>query len=282
MSETDPSETDRSGTDPSEARPTRTGPTASTVQLHVEPAARAGSWNMATDEYLLEAALAANLKAARMYRWEQATISLGYFQDSKYDALSRTFQNLPAVRRLSGGGAILHHQELTYSFVLPANDPLTREPTELYTRVHTAIIDVLREFGVDCVMRGEDEPEPDEPFLCFVRSDRHDIHCNGHKVVGSAQRRRKGAVLQHGSILLEHSPHAPQIPGICDLTDSLQINTSSPNRFDKLEAHLGAAIAETLGSMQQIDEWRLGAAARIAELEADRYRSLSWNREKGR
>jgi lipoyl(octanoyl) transferase len=271
-----------SETDPSPADPTSTESAENTVLLHVEPEAHPGSRNMATDEYLLEAALENNLKAVRMYRWEQATISLGYFQDSNDEALTSTFQNLQAVRRLSGGGAILHDRELTYSFVLPANDPLTREPTALYTRVHTAIIDVLRNFGVDCVMRGEDGAESDEPFLCFVRGDRHDIHCSGHKVVGSAQRRRKGAVLQHGSILLEHSPHAPQIPGICDLTDALRSDASSSNRFDELEAQLGAAIAKTLGPVQQIDEWPLDAATRIAELERDRYRSLRWNREKGR
>lgn len=268
----------------SETAPSETGirPPETTVLLHVESAACAGSWNMATDEYLLEAALADNLKAVRMYRWEQATISLGYFQDSNDDALSSTFQNLPAVRRLSGGGAILHHRELTYSFVLPADDPLTREPTELYTRVHAAIIDVLREFGVDCVMRGEDGPESNEPFLCFVRGDRHDIHCNGNKVVGSAQRRRKGAVLQHGSILLAHSPNAPQIPGICDLTENLKNEAALSGRIDDLEAQLGTAIAETLGSVKRIDTWPDGATARIAELQQDRYRSLSWKQENGR
>tara|TARA_R110002072_G_scaffold155657_1_gene305994 strand:+ start:32885 stop:33679 length:795 start_codon:yes stop_codon:yes gene_type:complete len=245
-----------------------------TVLLMVEPAARSGSWNMATDEYLLEAALSLRLKAVRMYRWAEPTVSLGYFQDSDDAALSTTFQNLAAVRRLSGGGAILHHHELTYSFVLPANDPLTREPTELYSQVHNAIIAVLRTFGAECSMRGEDDAKPDEPFLCFIRGDRHDIHCGGHKVVGSAQRRRKGAVLQHGSILLEHSPHAPQIPGLRDLAENFKLKSSTPDQIKNLETALGQAIAEALGTVRQLSGWPDAAADRIAELEVASYRSL--------
>lgn len=251
---------------------------ADTMLLMIETAARSGSSNMATDEYLLEAAISENLKAVRMYRWDEPTVSLGYFQDSDDAALSTTFQNLAAVRRLSGGGAILHHLELTYSFVLPADDPLTREPTELYGRVHNAIIDVLRNFGAECSMRGEDSEKSDEPFLCFIRGDRHDIHCSGHKVVGSAQRRRKGAVLQHGSILLEHSPHAPEIPGLRDLPNGLNADVVSPAELERLEDRLGTAIAETLGDVQRIDEWPNKAADRIVELEASRYRSLDRKR----
>jgi lipoate-protein ligase A len=249
-----------------------------TVLLLVESTARSGSWNMATDEYLLEAALSDNLKAVRMYRWEEPTVSLGYFQDSADDALVTMFQNLAAVRRLSGGGAILHHHELTYSFVLPADHPLALVPTELYGRVHRAIIDVLRDFGASCSMRGEDDAKSDEPFLCFIRGDRHDIHCSGHKVVGSAQRRRKGAVLQHGSIIIERSPHAPEIPGLRDLPNGLREEPASSSRLDQLEDRLGTAIAETLGTVQRIDVWPDKATDRIAELEASRYRSLDRNR----
>lgn len=246
----------------------------STTLLMIEAAACSGSWNMATDEYLLEAALSDNLKAVRMYRWIEPTVSLGYFQDSNDEALSTTFKDLAAVRRLSGGGAILHHHELTYSFALPADDPLTQVPTELYGRVHRAIIEVLEKFGADCKMRGEDNAKSDEPFLCFVRGDRHDIHCNGHKVVGSAQRRRKGAVLQHGSIILEHSAHATEVPGLRDLAENFKPKSSTPDQTTKLESALGLAIAESLGPVRQISEWPGNSADRIAELEAARYRSV--------
>lgn len=244
------------------------------VLLHVEPEPRSGSWNMATDEYLLEAGLTDRLKAVRMYRWIEPTVSLGYFQDSDDEALQTTFQDLAAVRRLSGGGAILHHHELTYSFVLPADDPLTTIPTELYGRVHEAIIGVLGNFGADCSMRGDDAAKSDEPFLCFVRGDRHDIHCAGHKVVGSAQRRRKGTVLQHGSIILESSEHASQISGLRDLAENFKATITDSSEVDSLESELGTAIAQSLGFVREISEWPGNATSRIAELEADRYCSV--------
>lgn len=249
------------------------------AMLMIEPAARSGSWNMATDEYLLEAALSENLKAVRMYRWDEPTVSLGYFQDSNDEALSTTFQNLAAVRRLSGGGAILHHHELTYSFVLPVDDPLARDPTELYSRVHSVIIKVLGDFGAECKMRGEDNSQPDEPFLCFIRGDRHDIHCSGHKVVGSAQRRRKRAILQHGSIILEHSPHAPEIPGLRNLSSNFGQNVSTTEDIARLESALGTAIAETLGPIRKMPDWPPDTTLRIAELQSARYISLDRKRK---
>ena len=252
------------------------------VLLRVEAEPRTGSRNMATDEYLLEAALSDGLKAVRMYRWIEPTVSLGYFQDSSDEALQTTFQKLTTVRRLSGGGAILHHHELTYSFVLPPDNPLTKIPTELYGRVHSAIIKVLGDFGAECAMRGEDSAKSDEPFLCFVRGDRHDIHCTGHKVVGSAQRRRKGAVLQHGSIILKRSPHAPEISGLSDLSESFQQKTASAKDVDDLESAIGDAIAQSLGTAiaqspgetRRVNSWPADSTARIAELEEARYSSV--------
>jgi len=244
------------------------------VLLHIEAEPRTGSCNMATDEHLLEAALAEGLKAVRMYRWIEPTVSLGYFQDAHDEALSATFPNLAAVRRLSGGGAILHHHELTYSFVLPADDPLTRTPTELYGRVHSAIIKVLNKFGAECKMRGEDDAKSDEPFLCFDRGDRHDIQCNTQKVVGSAQRRRKGAVLQHGSIILERSEHSTAIPGLRDLAEGIRSTIKTSDKVDTLESELGTAIAEALGPVREIADWPVNATHRIVELEAARYCSV--------
>ena len=244
------------------------------VLLHVEAEPRTGSCNMATDEHLLEAALAEGWKAVRMYRWIEPTVSLGYFQNSDAEVLRTKFKNIAAVRRLSGGGAILHHHELTYSLVLPSNDSLAQIPTELYGRVHSAIIKVLGDFGAGCAMRGEDNAQADEPFLCFVRGDRHDIHCAGQKVAGSAQRRRKGAVLQHGSIILERSTHASAIPGLRDLAEAFQINTTKSAQIDDLEIKLGKAIAASLGPVRGISNWPADAASRVTELQAAHYDSI--------
>jgi lipoate-protein ligase A len=192
---------------------------------------------MAVDEVLLESARN-GISSLRFYEWSAPTISIGHFQISSRTGIPERFHQLDIVRRLSGGGAILHHQELTYACALPADHPCTREPGTIYDRVHAAIIEVLAQLGVKSQLRG-DKAFSEKPFLCFSRGDARDIVIGPHKIVGSAQRRRQGAVLQHGSILLEQSPLAPEFPGIHELTEV---------RLDpwQLSRQLAPAMAEYL------------------------------------
>jgi lipoyl(octanoyl) transferase len=177
-----------------------------------------GALNMAADEWLLERAVHEGQASLRFYTWAAPTISLGHFQASgQPEPNPDRFAGLDWVRRLSGGGAILHHHELTYSCVVPVGHPFSHEPRSLYGAVHAILIDVLRDAGVDARLRGQTESEREGSFLCFSRGDAQDIVVGSDKIVGSAQRRRKGAVLQHGSLLWERSPHAPEFRGICDL-----------------------------------------------------------------
>ncbi len=243
------------------------------IRLVIEPTPRRGSWNMAADESLLEAASTSGLRAVRLYQWSEPTVSLGYFQDEAEFLTEGRFSDLAAVRRLSGGGAILHHLELTYSLVLPPGDPLVADPTHLYSLVHDAILDVLRAAGVNAAMRGEDRKLAAEPFLCFIRGDRHDIVFEGHKVVGSAQRRRRGAVLQHGSLLLDASPHAVELPGINDLSDAERVTS-------EIGQTLGQSIARQLGTVETIADWPGSFDDRISELEQEQYSRLDWGRRR--
>jgi lipoate-protein ligase A len=145
----------------------------------------------------------------RFYGWSPATISLGYFQRiEEFEALPPPARDLAVVRRQTGGGAILHDIELTYSLALP----LTHEwlsgvsTTSLYSRVHDAFASVLAELGVP-VTYGSCEAgvgcSHDGPFFCFERHSRFDLLAEGRKLLGSAQRRTAFAVLQHGSLILD-------------------------------------------------------------------------------
>lgn len=196
---------------------------------------------MAVDEHLLLRAINANELAIRIYSWDTPTISLGYFQDSAEFLATGRFPTLPVVQRLSGGGAILHDREITYSISVPAMHPLIVDPVRLYETAHAGIIRAFEPAGVHLVPRGENHKHVQEPFLCFSRGDRNDLVLDGVKVVGSAQRRRKGAILQHGSILLEASPHAEELPGIQDLVPSFQPEFSLPHA-------IGEAIVQELAS----------------------------------
>lgn len=181
-----------------------------------------GAWNMAIDAALLERCQESGRCHLRLYRWSEPTLSLGYFQKDESD-IPRDLSVLPRVRRLSGGGAILHDRELTYSCAVPPEHPLARSPLRLYDVIHDGIVAVLSEFGWNCRLRGTTRSEsPRSPFLCFARGDARDVVFGKHKVVGSAQRRRKGSVLQHGSIVLKRSDLVREVLGLFDLTDGHQ------------------------------------------------------------
>ena len=186
--------------------------------VFIDPEPNRGDWNMAVDELLLTAAIERGQCSVRLYRWSEPTISLGYFQSFDDLPTALRLAGLPVVRRLTGGGAILHHHELTYSCAVPARHRLARNPKDLYLRVHEQMIDVLAGFGIHVQFRGDEDRDRSQEFLCFARGDSFDVVMSGgHKVLGSAQRRRKGSILQHGSLVLHCSDYVPQFLGIEDL-----------------------------------------------------------------
>jgi len=172
-----------------------------------------GAWNMAVDEVLLDWSAETGGCAWRFYQWEEPTLSLGYFQPEADRRSHHASASCPVVRRLTGGGAILHDDELTYSVVVPAGHPLGAARDRLYEAVHGSLIDVLSGQQLAAALRGPGTPSSaaDEPFLCFARRTPGDVLMAGVKIAGSAQRRRRGAVLQHGSVLLGLSEAAPEI-----------------------------------------------------------------------
>jgi lipoate-protein ligase A len=235
----------------------------------VEPQPARGSWNMAVDEALLEAAVESGQAAVRWYRWADPTLSLGYFQKPEDAPELPGGESLAVVRRLSGGGAILHHHELTYSCVLPAGHPLVHDPHQLYVAVHDRIIAILATFGIEAARRGNNtEGTVADAFLCFARGDECDVVCRGQKILGSAQRRRRGAVLQHGSLVLRRSAHAPQFAGAYDLAE-LE-SSADVDRTADLLAALARGLAEFLpgaGWRESIDEL---VSRRAQEIETER------------
>jgi lipoyl(octanoyl) transferase len=246
--------------------------------LLVEPEAQSGAWNMAVDEALLEAARVENLTAVRFYRWREPTLSLGYFQKSLPENLPSELKSLSRVRRLSGGGAILHHREWTYSCVLPPEHSLASEPLGLYELVHQEIIAVLKSHQIPAELRGTSAADKAaEPFLCFGRKDSRDIVLGTHKILGSAQRRRRGAVLQHGSLLLYRSPFAPMYPGLCDL---LEDKPPIEEWIPLVAARIAGYVRGHREGSDDVADVATELPAEIIEtvqvLERDKYRLLDW------
>jgi len=175
---------------------------------------------MAVDEMLLNTATA-DTATLRFYEWSEPTLSLGYFQPLAAREQHAASRDCPVVRRASGGGAIVHDRELTYSFVSPLGNRFSTAAKRLYAAFHGTLIETLAEFGIraDLCQSRTTSPETGtaEPFLCFERQTHGDVLSGGLKICGSAQRRQRGAMLQHGSVLLARSPSAPELPGIRDL-----------------------------------------------------------------
>jgi len=197
-----------------------TGRSANSPNLRlIITGAQLGTWNMAVDQVLLESVQSGQQPYLRLYEWIEPTISLGYFQ--QYDDRQQHPNSLccPVVRRSTGGGAICHDQEITYSLTIPVNQLPSQNCQHLYTLVHQTIVDQLQQYDICSELRSQPEPSKtgQQPFLCFQRKAEGDILINSHKVVGSAQRRQHGVVLQHGSILLSRSPRAPEIAGVHQL-----------------------------------------------------------------
>jgi lipoate-protein ligase A len=198
-----------------------------------------GRWNMACDEWLLESALQNGQAAVRVYAWSRATVSLGHFQQPDHLDDDPRLVELDRVRRLSGGGAIVHHHEWTYSCAVPPQDHRNRHGDSLYTRVHLALVNLINQItkpagqiDTPLQLRGQ-APKNDQPALCFARTAADDVVRGSHKVLGSAQRRRRGAILQHGSLLLQQSRFAPEFPGLLDLVPGLKL----PDDFSVNIAH---------------------------------------------
>jgi lipoate-protein ligase A len=162
---------------------------------------------MAVDEAL--ALLCRDQAVLRFYAWEIPTISIGYFQRSDDIDLDvcRAFA-VRLVRRPTGGRAVLHARELTYSLIIPLHTPWTScSIVESYRRINACLRRGLETLG----LRGSIEVAPGQaadassPF-CFSAIARHEVLVAGKKVIGSAQRRFPAALLQQGSILLDVNP----------------------------------------------------------------------------
>ncbi len=220
----------------------------------------------------------------RLYSWSQPTLSLGYFQayDDRLDHLESN--GLELVRRGTGGGAIVHHYDWTYSIALPASAlPGTVGAAQpLYDCVHDAVVAWLRKGGFDARKWIDSGDRSDCSgsgcsFLCFERRSVGDVVIGGDKVMGSAQRRLRGALLQHGSLLLQQSEHAPSLPGLqelCVASGKAWLAPAIGPFFDQLCERLAGFLATTISGVENVD------AILEHKVHNGKYETEAWNRKR--
>jgi len=182
--------------------------------------AASGALNMAVDEAILDSVAAGSSPPTlRLFTWQPACLSLGYFQPlAEVDVAQCARRGIDVVRRPTGGSAILHDRELTYSLAAPQTDPhLQGDLLTSYRSIAAVLVRALRDLGAEVTLAptpsdGQPETGPrqpseahrrDRPVPCFVRPAGYEILAHGKKLVGSAQVRRGSALLQHGAIPLD-------------------------------------------------------------------------------
>ena len=233
-----------------------------------------GPTNMARDEHLL---YSERLRpaAVRIYGWSPPTISLGCFRRfEELASLPEELRGLAVVRRPTGGGAILHDREVTYCLVIDESVPVTcQAPVDLYRLVHECWRDAIAADGPQTELAPDSLPFPAPrggPFFCFEEPGRTDLILDGAKLLGSAQRRIPGRVLQHGSLLLGRRFAAH--PGA-------NLGEPPAEKVEHLIEAFLTCLAAALSLEARPTTW---LAAELADVEQRRarYNSESWTRRR--
>jgi lipoate-protein ligase A len=180
------------------------------ASLHVyhDDGGHSGAMNMALDEALLEHA---TVPSIRFYQWHSPALSFGYF--GKFADVAGYAPERDLVRRWTGGGIVLHGDDLTYSIVIPASDAAFGESSiSIYEMIHRALAHALNGIDAGAIVVGGVDPGPrsapvtragiiDASYSsCFANPVRADVMIDGRKVAGAAQRRTRAGLLQQGSI----------------------------------------------------------------------------------
>lgn len=217
-----------------------------------------GPSNMAVDEAILEAVAAQESPATiRFYGWEPACVSLGYRQPANVvDDRRLASLGYDLVRRPTGGRAILHVDELTYSIIAPIGEPRVKGSIlESYRRLSEALVVGLQSLGL-ITSEAPKDPSAGGPQgpACFDTPSNYEITHEERKLVGSAQVRKKKVVLQHGTL--------PLVGDVGRLVDVLRIDNEEERRQMRADLQSRATtLAEALGREVTFEEAALAMAS---------------------
>ncbi len=244
-------------------------------------AAGSAPLNMAKDEAILRGLEnGQGLPALRLYEWRRPAISVGRYQ--AVDTIGRAAQEsgLQVVRRITGGRAVLHNMELTYSVVCDARHELfTYGISGAYRAISRCIVEALKDIGVGAELSlvGRERAGVKKDS-CFHAPARFEVMAGGRKIVGSSQRRFKKALLQHGSILFgmdEALTYAVFGEGASARMSWVSEFTESG--MEELKRALPLRICEGLGVTLEETGPSCGEEALIKSLEHTRYLNSAWN-----
>jgi lipoate---protein ligase len=236
----------------------------------LETGYNSGPWNMALDEVLMDSANYYDMPILRLYGWQPTAVSIGYFQsmDEEVDVKKCKQMGIDVVRRITGGGAVLHESELTYSFI-----------TKIYPK------NIMESYNLIC----------DPVVMCINKlgfnakfAPLNDITVDNKKVSGNAQTRKKDILLQHGTILLDVNVEKMfsvlKIPPekIEDkMIDDIKARVMGLNRtFEQAAYNLKESFGKKFGSEIIIDDLTIEETENTEKLASEKYTSDLWNCKK--
>ncbi len=253
----------------------------------------AGDYNLALDAAIVRGGFC-EVPTLRVFRWQPYCISLGYHQkEEEINLVACRMAGIDVARRPTAGRAILHAEELTYSVVIPGRHPwFEMLPLDFYRRISEALAFSVQILGVNAQFApGERLYHEGKPLRlsCFASAARNEILARGKKIIGSAQRRFRGGVLQHGSILLNDG-HERLIDFLAGAADGIEAERARLQDHTATLAHICGRIV-TFAEVQHAlkrgfeekleivlrDDEVLPAEAELAETERTRFRVLQTN-----
>jgi lipoate-protein ligase A len=247
-----------------------------------------GAWNMAADEALASAVGAGQAEPTlRLYGWVRPTVSLGFLQrgSAGVDRAACLRRGIPLVRRITGGRALLHAEELTYSVAVPLAGPWgALSVPASFRALSMGLVEMLRRLGVPATIgpSGEGDGGAALSGLCFLARRMPAILVEGRKLVGSAQRRSGAWLLQHGSLLLDldHELQRAVFPAwppdaARRITCLRELLGRRPGP-DELAAALGAAWSARFGGPCRYAEATPSELSEAERLVAVRYGKPEW------
>ena len=267
-------------------------------RLLLGPEPMSGAWNMAVDEAILEATgRRESLPTLRLYAWTPACLSLGYAQPVRdVDLAKLDMLGWDLVRRPTGGRAVLHVDELTYSVSGPVDEPrLEGTVLDSYSRVAAALLKALHDLGLPVEIQEHKKMKKGEVNpVCFQTSSTYEITLDGKKLIGSAQVRRRESMLQHGSLPLAGDlGRITQVLRYTDEEARRKARATLLQDATTIESALGRVIAWEEASQAFIDAFTItldlrlnpgvlseGENARARDLEKTKYSHLDWTASK--
>lgn len=255
-----------------------------------------GAWNMAVDEAILEhAGRGDSLPTLRLYAWQPACLSLGYAQPyADVDESRLAAHGWDVVRRPTGGRAILHTDELTYSVSTAPDEPVMEGTVlESYNRIASALLAACHSLELPVSMEQHTPPTAaTKGAVCFEVPSAYEIVLNGKKLIGSAQARKREGILQHGSLPLHGDlTRIVQALNFTDESARADAATRLLKRATTAESHLGRiidwetaaqahveAFQQTLGVSLERGELSPAEKARADELFQKKYAHPDWNK----